>query len=377
MTQAANLAALGTNAGTTGILPIAGGGTAGTGGAIGFKNRIINGAMVIDQRNAGASVTPTAGAYSLDRWKTGNSIESKYSIQQNAGSVTPPTGFTNYLGCTSLSAYSLTTTDFFLQYQPIEGYNIADLGWGTASAKTVTLSFQVYSSLTGTFGGTLLNSAANRCYVFGYSIPVANTWTTVSVTIAGDTTGTWLTTTGQGINVFFSLGAGSSVTGTAGSWGSTLYRSVTGQTSVVGTNGATFYITGVQLEVGTTATNFDVRSYGTELALCQRYCWKYGGNAASYLSGPGLYADGNTIIFGPIPNPVSVRAGVSLTVVGSPRVSVNGANSSGWTPTVSGPGDLLNSWIDMAKNGHGLTAGVTTNIYLSATSDYFLFTAEL
>jgi hypothetical protein len=237
----------------------------------GYKNRLINGAMVFDQRNAGASVSPSGTAYTLDRWKTGNSVDSKYTVQQNAGSVTPPVGFTNYLGVTSSSAYTVGSTEFFLQYQVIEGYNIADLAWGTANAKTVTLSFQVYSSLTGTFGGTLLNSAANRCFVFSYSIPTANTWTTISVTIAGDTTGTWLTTNGQGINVFFSLGSGSSVSGTAGSWGSTLYRSVTGATSVVGTNGATFYITGVQLEKGSTATSFDYRPYGTELALCQRY----------------------------------------------------------------------------------------------------------
>jgi len=237
-----------------------------------LKNRIINGAMVIDQRNAGASVTPANGSYTLDRWITGNTQTGKYSIQQNAGSVTPPVGFSNYLGVTSASAYSVTSTDYFLQYQPIEGYNFADLGWGTANAKTITFSFQVYSSLTGTFGGTLLNSAGNRCYVFSYSIPVANTWTTISVTIAGDTTGTWVgATNGVGCYVFFSLGAGSSVSGTAGSWGATLYRSVTGATSVVGTNGATFYITGVQLEQNTVATPFERRLYNQELANCQRY----------------------------------------------------------------------------------------------------------
>jgi hypothetical protein len=252
-----------------------------------FKNRIINGAMVIDQRNAGASVTPVANQYTLDRWAGTLSQASKYSVQQNAGSVTPPVGFNNYLGVTSLSAYSVTSTDFFSQYQVIEGYNFADLGWGTANAKTITISFQVYSSLTGTFGGTLLNSAANRCYVFSYSIPVANTWTTISVTIAGDTTGTWLTTNGVGCYVVFSLGAGSSVSGAAGSWGSTLFRSATGAVSVVGTNGATFYITGVQFEVGVTATGFDYRPYGTELQLCQRYFYKISGSSAYVRIGAG------------------------------------------------------------------------------------------
>jgi hypothetical protein len=273
MTQAANLGALGTNAGTTGILPAAGGGTGTASGVTGFKNRIINGAMVIDQRNAGASVTPTTAntTYSVDRYTFLVAQNSKLTAQQNAGSVTPPTGFTNYLGVTSSSAYTVGVAEFFSIQQSIEGFNTADLDFGKATAKTITLSFQVYSSLTGTFGGSLRNSDSSRSYPFSYSIPVANTWTSISITIAGDTTGTWLTTNGIGIKVGFSLGAGSTYSGTAGSWSANNYFSVTGATSVVGTNGATFYITGVQLEVGSTATSFDYRPYGTELALCQRY----------------------------------------------------------------------------------------------------------
>jgi len=240
----------------------------------GFKNRIINGAMVIDQRNSGGSVTiPTAtSTYTLDRWFAYATVGSKFSVQQNAGSVTPPIGFTNYLGVTSLSAYSVGASETFdIQYR-IEGYNTADLGWGTANAKTVTLSFQVYSSLTGSFGGSLYNSATNRWYPFSYTVSSANTWTPISITIAGDTSGTWVgATNGIGLGIIFSLGIGSSLSGPAGSWSGSSYLQPTGSVSVVGTNGATFYITGVQLEVGTTATNFDYRPYGTELALCQRY----------------------------------------------------------------------------------------------------------
>ena len=260
-----------TSALTTGTLPEASGGTGTTTGYYSFKNRIINGAMVIDQRNAGASVTPTANpTYVLDRWRVSFSQSSKISVQQNAGSVTLPAGFTNYLGITSLAATS-TSSDYYYLGQSIEGFNIADLGWGTANAKTVTLSFQVYSSLTGTFGGSLYNNGGARSYPFTYSIPVANTWTTISVTIAGDTSGTWLTTNGLGVSVNFGLGVSSTFSGTAGSWSGNTYFSATGATSVVGTNGATFYITGVQLEKGSTATSFDYRPYGTELALCQRY----------------------------------------------------------------------------------------------------------
>jgi hypothetical protein len=237
----------------------------------GFRNRIINGDMRIDQRNAGASITPTVGTYTLDRFTALISQASKFSVQQNAASVTPPVGFTNYLGATSLSAYTVGSAEYYLIAQKIEGYNIADLGWGTADAKTVTLSFWVRSSLTGTFGGALRNSAANRSYPFSYAISVANTWEQKSITIAGDTTGTWLTTNGIGVNLYFGLGVGSSNVGTAGAWVAANYNSSTGATSVVGTSGATFYITGVQLEVGSVATPFERRPYGTELSLCQRY----------------------------------------------------------------------------------------------------------
>jgi len=237
-----------------------------------MRNRIINGAMVIDQRNAGASVANPANTYTLDRWTSIASLNSKFSIQQNAGSVTPPVGFTNYLGVTSSSAYSVLTGNAFVLQQAIEGYNTADLGWGTANAKTVTLSFQVYSSLTGTFGGVITNSAQNRSYPFTYTISSANTWTSASVTIAGDTSGTWIgATNGIGMSVFFGLGVGASLSGTAGAWAGAAYYSATGAVSVVGTNGATFYITGVQLEVGTQATSFEYRQYGTELSLCTRY----------------------------------------------------------------------------------------------------------
>jgi len=176
---------------------------------------------------------------------------------------------------TSLSAYTVGSSESFFTKQVIEGLNVFDLGWGAAGASTVTLSFWVRSSLTGTFGGSLWNNAADRSYPYSYTISVANTWEQKSITIAGDTSGTWLTTNGGGINVGFAFGVGASLSTTAGAWASGFYPSSTGATSVVGTNGATFYITGVQLEKGSTATSFDYRSYGTELALCQRYFEKW------------------------------------------------------------------------------------------------------
>jgi hypothetical protein len=237
----------------------------------GFRNRIINGDMRIDQRNAGASVTPTNAQYTLDRYQSILSAASKYSIQQVSDA---PTGFVNSLRVTSSSAYVVPAGEVFQIRQSIEGTNVADLGWGTASAKTVTLSFWVRSSLTGTFGGRIQNSAADRNYPFSYTISSANTFEYKTITIAGDTTGTWLTTTGIGVQIRWSLGTGSDFLGTAGAWTASNISSVTGETKVVATSGATWYITGVQLEVGSVATPFERRPYGTELALCQRYYYK-------------------------------------------------------------------------------------------------------
>ena len=245
--------------------------------SLGFRNRIINGDMRIDQRNAGASVTPSQASYLVDRWVFNFTQASKFSFQQNAGSVTPPAGFTNYLGATVVSAVSVGAGDVFVLRQRIEGFNVSDLGWGAAGAQTVTLSFWVRSSLTGTFGGALQNNAENRAYPFSYAISAANTWEQKTVTIAGDTTGTWLTNNSTGIILNFSLGCGSTFSGTAGAWAANNFNTVTGATSVVGTNGATFYVTGVQLEAGSVATPFERRDYGREAILCYRYYQQYAG----------------------------------------------------------------------------------------------------
>jgi len=286
----------------------------------GFKNRLINGDMRIDQRNAGASVTQTTSvAYNIDRWFAYGAQASKFTIQQNAGSVTPPTGFSNYLGVTSSSAYSVLSTDLFFVGQYIEGFNFADLAWGTANAQTVTLSFWVRSSLTGTFGGGLQNNASNRSYPFSYTISAANTWEQKSITIAGDTTGTWVgSTNGIGLRMWLSVGMGSTYSGTAGAWAAADIRSVTGAVSVVGTNGATFYITGVQIEKGVTATSFDYRPYGTELSLCRRYFRKLTGTSATPLSCQGpQYLDANTIYFSYQADLNDMRAAPTAALVGT------------------------------------------------------------
>jgi hypothetical protein len=344
-----------------------------------FKNRIINGDMSISQRLGTSSVTPTTlySQYTLDRWTYNGSQASRASVQQNAGSVTPPAGFTNYLGITSLSAYSVTSSDFFGILQHIEGFNTADLAFGTVSASPVTLSFWVRSSLTGTFGGNLANSANNRNYVFSYTINSANTWEQKSITVPGDTTGTWLTNNGIGLQVVFSIGSGSNFTTTAGSWSASSTYAPTGQTSVVGTNGATFYITGVQLEKGTVATSFDYLPYTTELQLCQRYCVRFLGNSAYSASPSALNAYSSAGAQGPLTMPVTMRAVPTYTASTLLFTDVSSINNSISSSSVdSGQSGTQSVWIDIQSSG--LTISRTGYVKANnSTSAFIILSAEL
>jgi hypothetical protein len=250
-----------------------------------LRNRIINGDMRIDQRNAGASISLVSGGglgYPVDRWYVENATDGTATIQQITDS---PTGFSNSI------RYTVTATDTslasdqsaFIQ-QRIEGFNSADLMYGTANAQTITLSFWVKSSVTGTFGGALANNAYNRGYPFTYTISSANTWEQKSVTITGDTTGTWIgATNGVGLRLSFALAAGSARVSTAGTWAAYVGIGASGGTNIMATNGATFQISGVQLEIGTSATPFERRLFNQELANCQRYFEK----SCNYGSVPG------------------------------------------------------------------------------------------
>ena len=329
----------------------------------GFKNRIINGAMVIDQRNAGASVNPSTGAYTLDRWDGGGVHDGVFGFQQVSDA---PAGFVNSFKATvSTADASLSSTQYARFGQMIEGLNLSDFAWGTASATSITLSFWVKSSLTGTFGGYVTNSAENRAYVFSYTINAANTFEYKTVTIAGDTSGTWLTTNGIGLRMYFSLGAGSSKVGTAGSWGSTLYLAPTGQTNVLATISNTWQITGVQLEKGSTATSFDYRPYGTELALCQRYFQQIGKiNSDNFPIIQG-YTTATTNFSVPLPFPVTMRTTPTATVTGSWTLG----NAS--TPAVA--------FISPYGASIRIVATTTGSLYAypSVTADAITFTSEL
>jgi hypothetical protein len=230
--------------------------------------------MRIDQRNAGASVTGGVGyTFPVDRFKFYSAAASKLSGQR---STVVPSGFTSSILLTSLAATTPAAGDEYQLYHTIEGFNTADLGFGTASAQPITLSFWVQSSLTGTFSGAVNNNGGTRSYVFTYAIAAANTWEQKTITIAGDTAGTWSTDNQIGFQVLWDLGSGSNFEATAGSWLSAFDCRTSGSVRLIGTSGATFYITGVQLEKGSVATEFERRPYGTELALCQRYYELFG-----------------------------------------------------------------------------------------------------
>jgi hypothetical protein len=238
---------------------------------ISFKNRIINGAMRIDQRNAGAAVT-NANSYIVDRIlsEVYGAATGRWTAQQVTDA---PSGFTNSFRITVTTADASPGANFAYAFaeQRIEGNNVADLNFGTASASPITLSFWVKSSITGTFS-VVFSSLEGRVYAAQYSIVAANTWEYKTITVPGDTTGTWLKSNGQGLSVRFGHG-GSSVSIAPNSWGNAAVGilGATGNTNLMATNGATWQITGLQVEKGTTATAFDYRSHGTELALCQRY----------------------------------------------------------------------------------------------------------
>jgi hypothetical protein len=299
------------------------------------RNKIINGHMVIDQRNAGASVTvnSTSQFFSVDRWVGRGDTEGVFTLQQ---STTAPAGFNYALKATVTTAdASIGSTQRYEIYQRIEGYNVADLNWGTANAKTITVSFWARSSLTGTFGGSVSNGNNDRSYPFTYTINAADTYEYKTITIVGETTGSWESTNGMGIWLNFALGEGSSRLGTAGAWGNALYLGATGQNQVISTVGATLYITGVQLEEGTTATSFEREIYSVTLQKCQRYCWVGGADGDGY---GYVYCDSSarnnslTAAFGSFP--VIMRTSPTFSATTTPTYT--GCTAQDFTANTSG-----------------------------------------
>ncbi len=347
----------------------------------GLKNRIINGDMRIDQRNAGTVTLDTNTRFIVDRFFAEDDSTATVTGVQ---STTAPDGFVNSMLFTVTTAdSSITASENCTIRHWIEGLNVADLGWGTANAKTITLSFWVRSSVTGTHSGSLLNSAANRCYVFSYTVSAANTWEQKSVTIAGDTSGTWLTTNGRGIGIYWNLGSGSNFLGTAGSWGSSLLLGSTGSVQLFSTLNATFYITGVQLEIGSTATPFERRQYTNELALCQRYFYRVNnGTSGSAYNVVSLAGFNTTRCFGTFSIPVPLRASPTITFNGC--AVRDGALSIQATVTNIFPVQTVTT-VPFAANvpcEFNVASGLSSNVwyglgFTNSGNDFYALSAEL
>jgi hypothetical protein len=348
------------------------------------RNKLINGDMRIDQRYAGANTVIPAytATYVMDRW-FGNAQPnaSKFSMQQvnsantsasNYESSSAPSGYANSMKVNSTTAMSVSTGEIYYVAQRIEGFNSYRLGWGAAGAKATTLSFWVKSSLTGTFGGSVVNSANDYCFPFSYTIVAANTWEQKFVSIPGPTSGSWKTDFNIGIQINFALATGSSYTATAGSWtGTANIFGATGQTNVLASQGNTWYLTGVQFEVGSTATNFEFRHQGTELAMCQRYYFKLmtSGNDGAIGSG---YNDTTSTTYDFVKFPVTMRAnptlsasGLKITGVYSPSLTINS--------TIVG----TDSATLISTTGSGVTAGQGHLLTLNSSTAYLQGTAEL
>jgi len=339
MTQAVTLAQAGNSNGT-------------------FRNKIINGAMMIAQRGTGT--TSTGFVNQVDQFQVATNAMS-FTFGQSSSA---PAGFTKSALVTNTSAVTPSGAQYYSVRTLIEGQNLIDLAWGTSSAKTVTLSFWVNSSIAGTYGGSFLNgSSVNYCYPFTYTINTPNTWEYKSVTIVGPTTGTWAVDTNAGIMLEWSLGCGSNYSGTAGAWVASRVQAVTGQTQWSATNGATFYITGVQLEIGTVPTAFELRSYTKELLLCQRYYFRKTSAtvnieafAVGIGSGGGIYCIYSL--------PVAMRV--------QPSCEISSASHFGTWPRAEGGAQTIMSSL------YGISiAGSTGN---AATQDYrdmeFLFSCS-
>ena len=350
--------------------------TAATG--FGFKNRLINGSMVIDQRNAGASVSMSAGTnvFPVDRLQGAIAQGSGHTAQR---STSAPAGFINSVLVTIGTGASPTAGQIGRLYQPIEGLNITDLDWGLATASTITLSFWVKSSLTGTFAGGIYNNAANRTYVFTYAISAANTWEQKSITIAGDTSGTWLTTNGIGMIVNWDLGTGSTYQGTAGVWAAGAAWATSGSVKLAATSGATWYITGVQLEKGSTATSFDYKPYGTELALCQRYAVMLGNSGNAYSNYGYGAAYSTTAVSATVSLPVPMRAIPTTTFPGSGAFQFyRGATNYSSTSMDVGSPEATTTVGAYYFNSTGLTVDTFGKVQsANNTTTRILFSAEL
>ena len=290
--------------------------------ALSNRNLIINGKFSIFQRGTGATTVNGNDVFAADRFKGWANGGGTYTVEQSTDVPNNEFEYSAKLTNTGVDS-SVAAGDFYAYATDIEGYNVSQLAYGHSEAKAVTLSFWVKSSLAGTYCIALYSTTANRSHIKEYTISSANTWEKKTITISsGDTTGSWNRTNGNGLRIYWDLGSGSTYQASADTWLASQDFSTTNQAAWIGSASATFYITGVQLEIGEQDTPFEHRSYGDELAACQRYFTRVptidGSTAYAFLA-TGMATD-TTAVDIPISFPVTMRANPTLTTSGSMRV---------------------------------------------------------
>jgi len=299
----------------------------------GVRNLIINGEMQVAQR--GTSAVTAGNNYAVDRFRTDFSTDGAFSLER---SITTPADFKNSVKWTTTTAdTSLASTQYAYFRQRIEGNAMSHLNWGSSDAKTITLSFYIRSSVTGTFGGAVWNDAFNRSYAFSYTISSADTWERKAITIPGDTSGTWLTDNSCGMNLTVLASAGSTYQGTAGVWAGVGNVTAAGTVNIMNTLNSTYFVTGVQLEVGDTATPFEHRSYGDELARCQRYYEKI--TVPQYTNFVAVNNQFNSAMHAQFQYNVIKRTDPSVSVNKTEYSYYNVYNGSNGTGTLSASGE--------------------------------------
>ena len=353
----------------------------GAGNASIMKNRIINGAMSIAQYGTSTSIAAGGNVgYSCDRFRCDSSVGTAITSAQSTSVV--PAGFGYSLSYTTGTG-TTAAGDTAEIVQFIEANNLSDIGFGSVNAKTLMLSFWARSSLTGSFGIVIENGAGTRQYLTTYSLPTANTWIQITIALPADTGGTWtLTGNGRGLNIRWDMGVGTSNSGAStNAWGNSSYYGITGAVKPTQNTGATFYITGVQLEVGSSATGFEYRQYGQELALCQRYFYfLLSGNASGAGQPIGIASKTSaTLIDACIPFPVTMRT--------APTLVQNTGTSYYQIYLSTGPNNIDSFKVDQVSTTNylitnnsalsGMTVGQAGVLYANNANCYIGFTAEL
>ena len=318
----------------------------------GRKNMIINGAMSINQRNGTSSYTvpnATGGSYGgPDRWAINEATDGSASVNMDSdpyggngdGSDVQEFAKAMQIACAGTDT-SLASTQNLHFFQNIEGYNTTRLGWGTPGAKPATLSFWVRSNVAGTYCVGLENSATDRCCIREYTVNPGFKWQKIELTFPGCTDGGWESTHGCGIRVRFALASGDQYDdGIDGQWVNSDELTTGNQVNFMTSTSNRYFITGVQLEVGNNAADFEHRSYGEELALCQRYYFKSLATRQSILYKGPLW-ESNWYAF-----PVEMRANPTLAG-GSWFLRNPGSNSnisySGFSNTMFRTGFYISS----------------------------------